>query len=72
MSNLPTLLRKGFVVPPEGMSKNDKEKLENTVSIDYLLNFISNRIPKDRNGKIPISPTRYGDKVIILKSKTGD
>ncbi len=71
MSNLPTLLRKGFVVPPEGMSKHDKEKLENTISIDYLLNFISNRIPKDRNGKIPITPTRYGDKVIILKSKTG-
>lgn len=55
-----------------GMSKNDKEKLENTVSIDYLLNFISNRIPKDRNGRIPMTPTRYGDKVIILKSKTGD
>lgn len=71
MDNLPTLLRKGFVVPPEGMSKNDKEKLENTRSIDYLLNFISNRIPKDKNGRIPITPTRYGDKVIILKSKTG-
>lgn len=70
-SSLPTLLRKGFVVPPKGMSPSDKKKLENTISIDYILNFISDRIPLKRGSKPKITPKNYGDKVIVLKSDTG-
>lgn len=71
MSNLPTLLRKGFIVPPKGMSDSDKKKLNDTVSIDYILNFISNRIPEKKGSRIKTPPKKYGDKVIILKSETG-
>ena len=69
--SLPTLLRKGFIVPPKGTSKSDKNKIDNTVSIDYVLNFIGDRIPVKRGGKIKRAPKRYGDKVLVLKSDTG-
>lgn len=71
MSGLPTLLRKGFVIPSKDVSASDKKKIENTVSIDYIMNFISDRIPKSRNEKIKQTPKKYGDKVIALKAKTG-
>lgn len=71
MSGLPTLLRKGFVVPPKSMSEVDKRRLQNTISIDYILQFISQRIPARRGNKPSIQPKKYGDKVLILKSETG-
>jgi HrpA-like RNA helicase len=70
-SSLPTLLRKGFIVPPKGISASDKKKLENTISIDYILQFIAERIPQKRGSKPKITPKKYGDKVIVLKSETG-
>jgi HrpA-like RNA helicase len=69
--SLPTLLRKGFIVPQKGMSESDKKKLENTVAIDFILNFISSRIPERRNSVPKLSAKKYGDKVIVLKSDTG-
>jgi HrpA-like RNA helicase len=71
MSTLPTLLRKGFVVPRSGTTKSEKENLKNIRSIDFVINFISDRIPiaKGSNPKIPAK--NVGDKVIVLKSQTG-
>jgi HrpA-like RNA helicase len=68
--SLPTLLRKGFVVPPRGMSKSQKESLKNTRSIDFITDFISDRTTV--NGSEPkIRPVGPGDRVIVLKSQTG-
>ncbi len=67
----PTLLRKGFVVPPEGSTPIEVKRIENTISIDYVLNFIANRIPLKRGSLPRIVPKKPGDKVIVLKSDTG-
>jgi HrpA-like RNA helicase len=71
MTNLPTLLRKGFIVPPKWMSESDQRRLTNVVSIDYILKHIADRIPEKRGAKVKIQPKKYGDRVIILKSETG-
>jgi HrpA-like RNA helicase len=71
MSGLPTLLRPGFIVPPSDMSDSDRKMLASTVSIDYILKVIGNKIPKSRGSSIKIPPKKYGDKVILLKSDTG-
>jgi HrpA-like RNA helicase len=68
---LPTLLRKGFIIPPKNTSKSDQKKLENTITIDYILEFISKRVPPKKGSTPKIKPKKYGDKVIILKSDTG-
>ncbi len=70
-SGLPTLMRKGFVVPPKGWSESDKKKLENMISVDYILNYIADRIPLKKGSPPKISAKKYGDKVIILKADTG-
>lgn len=69
--SLPTLLRTGFVVPRSGLSKTEKNAIKNTRSIDYITNFISDRVPivSGSNPKIPAKT--IGDKVIVLKSETG-
>ena len=69
-SKLPTLLQKGFIVPTAKMIKKDKDLLKNKISIDYILEFISDRI-LDKSGNIKKKPKCIGDKVIILKSGTG-
>lgn len=67
---LPTLLKKGYIEPSSIHTKKDKELLLNTVSVDYIMNFISDRTV-DISGRIKIKPNRIGDKVIVLKSGTG-
>lgn len=67
----PTLLRPGFVVPPKWMSKHDADRLTRTISIDYVINFISERTSKIRGFPPKRTPKRYGDRVIVLKSQTG-
>jgi HrpA-like RNA helicase len=67
----PTLLRKGFVVPPEGSTPLEIKRIENTISIDYVLNFIANRVSLKRGSRPKIVPKKPGDKVIVLKSDTG-
>lgn len=66
---LPTLLKKGYLVPPKGSSKAEIKKIENTITIDYILNFIGERLAL--NKKIKKTPKSFGDKVIVLKSDTG-
>lgn len=69
--SLPTLLREGFIVPPKGLSKSEKDLLKNTKSIDYITDFISDRTSISFGTKAKIPPKRPGDRVIILKSDTG-
>jgi HrpA-like RNA helicase len=67
--NLPTLLRKDFIIPPKGTSESEKKVISNTISIDYIIRFIGRKVI--RNGAITERSTQYGDMVILLKSNTG-
>jgi HrpA-like RNA helicase len=71
MSSLPTLMRKGYIVPNAKLSAAEKERINNMVSIEYILNFISDRIPVQKGVAPKKPPTKLGDKVIVLKSDTG-
>lgn len=68
---IPTLLLPGFIVPPKGMNKTEKELLKNMTGIDYLMNSISDRIGLSRDTFGKIKPKTIGSKVYILKSGTG-
>lgn len=68
---LPTLLKSGYVVPPKGSSKTEKERIKNQTGIDYLMNYLSDRIGMYKNGNPKIKPKTLGDKVLVLKSGTG-
>jgi HrpA-like RNA helicase len=68
---LPTLLQKGFVIPPTGASKAEKARIKNMTGSEYLMNFLSDRIPLIPNGQPKIKPKGIGDKVMVLKSGTG-
>ena len=71
-SNLPTLLRRGFVVPPEGSTKRQVEEIKNIRSIDYIIHKISSKIPESMdNYVIKYGVKSPGDRIIILKAKTG-
>ncbi len=67
----PTLLRKGYVVPPKNATITEKNRIANTISIDYVLNFIANRTPLKKGSRPKIAPKKPGDKVIVMKSDTG-
>jgi HrpA-like RNA helicase len=71
MSSLPTLLRKGYIIPPKNTTKADAEKIGNTVSIDYILGIVANKIQNISTGRILETATSAGDRVLVLKSDTG-
>jgi HrpA-like RNA helicase len=71
MSSLPTLLRRGYIVLDKDASNLDKKAAENSISIDYIINKLSNMIPEPNTNYIRSPPKTYGDKVIVLKSDTG-
>jgi HrpA-like RNA helicase len=68
---LPTLLQKGFVVPPKDATKSEKSRISNMTGNEYFMNFISDRIPVSAGGAPKIKPKGIGDKVIVIKSGTG-
>jgi HrpA-like RNA helicase len=70
-STLPTLLRNGFIVPPRGMTKSQKADMANMRSIDYIMNYISDRTPESVGGSIKYPAMCMGDRILILKSDTG-
>lgn len=72
MSTLPTMLRKGFLIPPKDSSEKEKTQILNTVTINYILEKISNMIPiSSKEFIIKKYVSSYGDRVIVLKSATG-
>lgn len=70
MSELPTLLRSGFIIPPDGSSDKQKEIIKNSISIDYILRIVADMVPHD-TGTIKVTPQSFGDRCIVLKSDTG-
>jgi HrpA-like RNA helicase len=68
---LPTLLRSGFVIPPNDISNRDKEIINKTVSVDYILKILADMIPMTPRGSIKNAPQKPGDKYIVLKADTG-
>ena len=68
---LPTLLQAGFLKSQPWMSTSEKKKLETQIPIDYIINFLSDRIPSTKGSKPKIKPKTFGDKVLLLKSSTG-
>jgi HrpA-like RNA helicase len=71
--NLPTLLRAGYVKPNPKLklSKSAINSINNTRGIDYIMDFISDRIPLVAGSVAKKPPNSLGDKVIVLKSDTG-
>ncbi len=69
--SLPSLFKVGAVVPQPHMSKSEKNKASNSRAIDYLMDFVGDRIPKRRGEQPAVRPRKLGDKVILLKSGTG-
>ncbi len=67
---LPTLLRPGFIVT-KGLSKKDKERIDNTIAIEHIREFFSDRVPRARNQQPKIRPKKYGDKIVVIKADTG-
>ena len=71
MFGLPTLLRRGFLVPPEDAPQREKDTMLNSVTVEYILHMISDMIPEQSSNYIKNGSKTYGDKVIVLKSDTG-
>ena len=69
MSGLPTLLRKGFIVPPEGADEGTIDRLNDMTGVSYISEFIRQRT--QNNGVVKVPPERPGDRYILLKSDTG-
>jgi len=69
--SLPTLITRGNVVPQKWMNTAEKRKLENQVSIDFILDFLIDRMPNKRKQYSKFRAKNLGDKVILLKSGTG-
>lgn len=68
---LPTLLRTGFISPHPDTPKQEKERIKNMRSIDFIINFISDRTPVSKGSKAKIPAKGPGDRVLVLKSDTG-
>jgi HrpA-like RNA helicase len=67
---LPTLLRKGSLVLPKGISSKEADLLNNSLAIDYIMTFIGDKCAlRGKRAKNP--PHGPGDKVIVLRSGTG-
>lgn len=67
----PTLLTAGNIVIKKWMTPVEKRKAEHESSIDFILDFISDRTPSRRGGESKIKPKGFGEKVLLLKSGTG-
>lgn len=67
----PTLLTSGNIVLQKWMSAIEKRQAEHDISLNFILDFISNRMPSRRGQMAKIKSKNMGDKIIILKSGTG-
>jgi len=68
---MPTLLETGKIIKQKWMSSAMKRKIDSLSGIDFLLEFISDRMWLDKNIAPKIKLRHIGDKVIIIKSGTG-
>lgn len=66
---VPSLLIKGNLVIDKYV-KQAVPRPELMLPIDYIMNFIADRIPITIKGKPKIKPTGYGDKLILIRAGT--
>jgi HrpA-like RNA helicase len=64
---LPTLLRRGFVQH----DKSNNNKMKNMKSVDYIMEFIADRITLINKKRPKITSQSIGDRVLVIKSETG-
>jgi len=64
----PTLLNKGSAVALDG---EDKQEVAEMTGIEYLLKWFTPRISQEEGVPASAEPKSYGDKVLLLESKTG-
>lgn len=67
----PTLLTPGKVIVQKWMTPLEKRKASYQLSIDFILDFIQDRLPSRRHIQPKIKSRSMGDRVILLKSGTG-
>jgi HrpA-like RNA helicase len=70
MSKLP-LLNAGNIVIQKWMSPAEKLAAQSSIPIEYIVEFIRERLPEMKSGSPKIIATGPGDRVLLLKSYTG-
>lgn len=69
MANKPTLLIPGKLNASKFMPAEVKAQLTTIVPLDYIVDFIGERL--NVNGSIHTRPQQLGDKIIVIKAGTG-
>jgi HrpA-like RNA helicase len=65
-----SLLRKGFVKYSKFLDAKEKKRIDNTVALDYIMEFLKDRISPSRGRVAKIIPKSYGEKVVLIKAGT--
>jgi len=65
-----TLLRKGFIVPPKGASAREKEILDNTTGMEYILRQMGDWVPMRRGSQPKKVAKQPGDKSWVVLAGT--
>lgn len=68
---MPTLLEKGKIIKQKWMNRVTKNKVDDMIGIDFLIEYISDRIWIDRNTPPKEKLRGPGNKVLVLRSGTG-
>lgn len=64
---LPTLLRKGYLIPQKW---DNVDEANNVNPIDYIMKFFEKRTPREYKGAILLKPKSYEDRIIIIRAGT--
>ena len=65
---IPTLLKKGTLLPQKWMSTSQKENLKSKIAIENIIEYLEDRTYLQ--GMYKIIPVTFGHKVLVLKSGT--
>ena len=68
---MPTLLEKDKIVKQPWMSEQERRKIENQRSIDYIIEWLAARTWEGKSSPPRIKLTGPGDRVLVLRSGTG-
>jgi HrpA-like RNA helicase len=68
---MPTLLEPNKIIAQKWHKLSEKKQLEESASIDYLMQWIADRVSVSKGTQPKIKPKGIGSRVLILRSKTG-
>jgi HrpA-like RNA helicase len=68
---MPTLLELDRIIPQPWMSANEKKIIKETKAIDYIIKWITDRVPENKSDIPKIKSKGPGSKVLVLRSGTG-